>query len=119
MAPRKAARNSLTRVLVLAVIGTGVLAGVLGYALGTSQNVGRFTPDQSQFLVGLVQGTRFRIDFEAWRDDPKRDPQDIAGEPEARCAGDYYPEDPFAMSGCVQALNDPPPEGYRIPADRR
>jgi len=91
------------------------MAFLIGYTMGSSQYLNSFSVNQIEFMEGVVQGTRFRIDYEAWQADAKHDPDDPAQEPEARCAGDYYPDRPLAMSGCIQALTDPPEGGYRLP----
>jgi len=115
MAVRRQRRGGLLRVLISAAIGVSVMAFVLGYTMGTSQHLNSFSDNQIDFMEGVVQGTEFRLDFEEWNEDPKHDPEDPAQEPEARCAGDFYPDRPLAMSGCIQGLTDPPGDGYRLP----
>ena len=116
MPPPRRKGSPIWRVLVPSLLGVAALAFLLGFTSGASQHLNRFSTDQHKFLTGLIQGTEYRAEFEEWRVDPNHDPQDPAQEPEGRCAGDFYPDQPLEMSGCVQALTDPPADGYKLPA---
>ncbi len=102
-------------VAALAVIGAAAIAGILGYTIGGRQQVYTFTPDQMQFIDGLVAGTQYRADNQEWLKDPDGDPRDERANPDNRCAGDFFPAQPMGMQGCLLALEGRPPEGYKIP----
>lgn len=107
--------RSLLRVLILSVLGSALVAGCLGYVVGSDDHLYNFTTNQNRFIDGLVWGTRYRADFEDWQLTSDKIPGDARQEPEQRCAGRFFPEDPTGMSGCLQALKDRPPEGYKLP----
>lgn len=107
----------LVSVVTLASLGAAIIGIMLGYFLGTTTASQTLTIRQSEFVMGVVQGTRFRTDFEVWEKTDSEDGFDVRAFPEERCAGEFYPTLPIAMSGCIQGLNDPPPAGYNVPLD--
>lgn len=93
--------------LVISLLAIAAMAGGVGFIVGAGQTRAdtQFTPAEQDFMHGLVRGTEIRSD-PAYKTDPAR---------RSVCAGQFYPDHPDAMAGCVQALHNPGPGGYRMP----
>jgi hypothetical protein len=117
MPPRSAitAKRFLS-ILIGVVLGTSLLAITFGYILGSQQEA-TITTGQEDYITGIVQGTRFKIDFEKWQSE-KSPEFDYRSSPATRCAGLFYPTRDLAMAGCLQALQERPEGGYTIPTPR-
>lgn len=90
--------------LVICLFAVAAMGAGVGYLMGAQSNHD-FTVSQEDFLYGLVAGTKIRTDHTFVTDAQRR----------SACAGQFYPLKPLAMAGCVEALHDPPSDGYHIP----
>lgn len=77
-----------TKILTAVVVGI-LGAGVVGYALGSSQN--SFSDDQRQYITGVAQGGKFSVDEPTAHD---------------RCIKEYYPDELISLSGCLEVLDE-------------
>jgi hypothetical protein len=101
----------------------GVTAAILlslaaGYMIGASNvGVGQLNDTQDKFVKGVAQGGIFQGDYLTWRDMPDKEKsiKDVRAFPETRCASEFYPQNPIAMSGCLQGINPPTNDQYFIP----
>lgn len=101
--------------LWITAVSVMFVALVLGFLAGTSQSVYKFSPNQSEFIDGIIAGTEYRVEYEEWADLLEPKDYDIRSDPKQRCAGEFFPQRPVAMDGCLQALQERPPGGFKIP----
>lgn len=104
----------LISLIAMSSIGAAIVGLMVGYFLGAATASTTFTATQAKFIQGVVYGTDMRHDFEDWTNEKAAD-TDPRSSPKVRCAARFFPDDAIAMSGCVQALEDPGPGGYKVP----
>lgn len=115
---RSRSMSSMLWVLILAVFATALLSGGLGYVLGANDLAGEMSPEQVQFVDGLIFGTQVKIEREEWVEEFGRKEvggTDFRAFPGQRCAGKFFPDQPVAMKGCLAAQEPRPPKGYQYP----
>jgi hypothetical protein len=109
---------NLFRMFLIALVGAILISGGLGYLIGSSSAEYTFTPQQTQFVDGIVAGTQYKSDYDDWKKVEPRNGLDPRSEPETRCASKFYPDKPLGMEGCLMALQGRPPAGYKMPVGK-
>lgn len=116
--PRSRSASSFIIILILSVVASALFAGVFGYFVGSRHLAGEFTPQQIEYIDGLVFGIQLKTEREEWEEEFSR--KEVAGNdfrafPGQRCAGKFFPDQPVAMKGCLAAQEPRPPKGYQFP----
>jgi hypothetical protein len=110
--------SSFIWILVLAIVSTSLFAGTAGYFMGANDLAGEFSPEQVEYVDGLMYGTQVKAEREDWLiefKDKKAPGNDYRAFPGQRCAGKFFPDHPVAMKGCIAAQDPRPPNGYQFP----